>query len=122
MSGTNGRQQRRGLGRLTTMRDVVVRRASAAGRNSNQQAYFLLSAYSSEESRLRAYLDELHVKQRLTLQRLAVLERRIERLRRDIDRTDRDCDRARPPGGARSLSDITPGQWSQGRREIELPY
>ena len=78
MSGS----KRRTVPSPPSMRDVVIRRATPLGRSSDgdQDAYFRLSLFSAERSRIRSRLEELKSQENTLRKRLELIEGQMQKL------------------------------------------
>lgn len=70
-----------------SMRDVVAKRASPAARSSDgdQEAYFRLSLFSAERTRIRQRLDELQAQEHTLRRRLEVIEAQMLKLQSGLN-------------------------------------
>jgi len=105
MSGS----KRRSAPSPPSMRDVVIRRATPLGRSGggDQEAYFRLSLFSAERSRIHARLEELKSQEHTLRKRLELIETQMQKLQSGLaERT------------AEGSSDTVRSAWN----EIELEY
>jgi hypothetical protein len=105
MSGS----KRRSVPSPPSMRDVVIRRATPLGRSGegDQEAYFRLSLFSAERTRIRARLEELNSQEHTLRKRLELIETQMQKLQAGLaERT------------AEGSSSIVRSPWN----EIELEY
>lgn len=74
--------KRRSVPSPPSMRDVVIRRATPLGRSSDgdQEAYFRLSLFSAERSRIRSRLEELKSQEHTLTKRLELIEAHMQKL------------------------------------------
>lgn len=90
------------------MRDVVIRRATPVGRaaDGDQEAYFRLSLFSAERTRIRQRLSDLQTQQDALRKRLDLIEVQMQKLQSGLSGPDA------------GLSDPYRPRWN----EIELEY
>lgn len=90
------------------MRDVISRRATPVGRSTggDQEAYFRLSLFSAERTRIRQRLGELQSQQDVLRKRLEVVEIQMAKLQDGLG------------GTPSALGDASRSPWN----EIELEY
>lgn len=64
------------------MRDVVIRRATPIGRSADgdKEAYFRLSLFSAERTRIQQRLDDLHAQQEVLRKRLELVDGQMQKL------------------------------------------
>lgn len=79
-----------------TMSDARAKGGVTVGGLTSQEIYFQLSAFSSEDARLRTQLELLRAKERRVLHRLETVAAQSARLRQKVDALERD---ARASGG-----------------------
>ncbi|MCH9730887.1 MAG: hypothetical protein K0U84_14625 [Actinomycetia bacterium] len=84
------------------MRDILSKRAAPAGTlaDGDQEAYFRLSLFSAEKTRIRRRLDDLQEQQEILRKRLELVDRQIQKLQQGQGGEDgtpqfRDDDRSR---------------------------
>lgn len=91
------------------MRDVMARRATPAAKagDGDQEAYFRLSLFSAERTRIRGRLDELQAQQNALRRRLEIVEAQMQKLQAGL-----------VSRSAESSADAVRSPWN----EIELEY